>query len=261
LVGRPKKRAGIVDTRFFDSVTAAWLPTESNSIDPKYHEAANALADWAGPEWHASESGFWRLRHFLVDACEKWRSYDWQADFEWFHRRKAAKMRQPDLERAVRRFLRECESSLDQRALHFLAIQMLATFFPDARIEMSREEGVSLAAQSLLSLERYVSLPDQGPVKFGPLEYDRFPRELPSPRTAISIVLADIVTTFRSDGQAKATSIAFPRKPELSHNLPWVSLAHFADAVLEDDEEIGPEAIAKSVKSSFKTIARIYRSP
>jgi hypothetical protein len=78
---RPKKRAGKVDTDFFNDVSPMWQQPGREAIPREFQEAVEALADWIGPNWHDQESsGFFLMRNDLIRRVMRWQSYDWASD-------------------------------------------------------------------------------------------------------------------------------------------------------------------------------------
>ena len=231
-MAKPRKCRDVVDSNFFTGVTPLWVGPGRVPIPERFHAASFSLADWAtsrlptdsDQNWSASESGFWALRHFLIEATERWHSYDWKADEDLIASRKRDEKHKEALAKATRAFRQALGKSAFRRAERDLGVSIVAALSPEARIEMTYEDGCNAVANALRELESRASQPDWQPVRYGPLLYDTLPVRLPKPEIAVALVLADLVTGFRKDGH-NTGGIHFPRPAVLSPDLPWKAIA------------------------------------
>ncbi len=153
------------------------------------------------------------------------------------------------------------EQSPTRKAQRDLGISILAELCPSAEVQLGYDEGCDAVLRALVGFEARASKSDRSNYRFGPLGYDRLPHRLPKREIAIAVVLADLITGFRKDGGAKG-GVLFPRKPELSPNLPWTAIAEFSVALSDDpDVSISPDNVAGRVRNIVGKVTRIWRLP
>ena len=266
-MAKPRNRPDVVNSDFFSGVTPLWVGPGRAPIPERFHAASFSLADWvtsrlprnSDQNWSASESGFWPLRHFLIEATERWHSYDWKADEDLIASRKLDEKHLETLAKATCAFRHALGKPALRRAERDLGVSIVAALSPDARIEMTHEDDCNAVANALRELENWASQPDRHPARYGPLLYDTLPARLPKPEIAVALVLADLVTGFRKDGH-NAGGIHFPRPAALSPELPWKAIAEFATAFSDDPEaSITPENVATRVRNLRGKVAQIMR--
>ncbi len=266
-MAKPRNRPDVVTSEFFTGVTPLWVGPGRASIPERFHAASFSLADWAtsrlprnsDQNWSASESGFWPLRHFLIDATERWHSYDWKADEDLIASRKRDEKHLETLAKATRAFRQALGKSAFRRAERDLGVSIVAALSPEARIEMKYEDGCNAVANALREFESIAIRPNRQPVRYGPLLYAALPARLPKPEIAVALVLADLVTGFRKDGNNMG-GIHFPRPAALSPELPWKAIAEFATAFSDDPEaSINPDTVATRVRNLRRKVVQIMR--
>jgi hypothetical protein len=261
-MAKPRNRPAIVNSSYFDGVTPLWVAPGRDPVSTQFHAASRSLADWAGPDWSENEkSGFFSLREFLIDACEKWKAYDWDRDRAQIATRKQDDKHRETLARTTKAFRLALHKSAFQRAERDFGIAIAAALCPEGRIDLTYAQGCDAVGAALKDFETMAARRDLSPVQFGPLLYDTFPQRLPDRQIAVALVLADFVTGFRKD-QHRAGGLFFPRASLLSLNLPWKAIAEYATAFTDDPAaSINPENIATRVGNLHKKVARIYRHP
>lgn len=261
-MAKPRNRPTKVNTAYFDGVTPLWVGPGRDPVPLQFHAASVSLADWAGPDWPENEkSGFFPLRHFLIGACDKWKTYNWDRDRAQITLRKQDDKHRETLARTTKAFRLALRKSAFRQAERDIGIAIAAALFPEGRIDLTYAQGCDAVGAALKDFEARAAGRDRAPVRFGPLLYDTFPKRLPDREIAVALVLADFVTGFRKD-QHRAGGRTFPRAPLLSPNLPWKAIAEFATAFTDDPAaSINPENIAMRVGNLHKKVARIYRLP
>jgi hypothetical protein len=268
-MAKPRNRPDVVNSDFFTGVTPLWVGPGRAPIPERFHAASFSLADWAtsrlprnsDQNWSVSESGFWPLRHFLIEATERWHSYDWKADEDLIASRKRDEKHQETLAKATRAFRQALGKSAFRRAERDLGVSIVAALSPEARIEMTYEDGCNAVANALRELESRAGRPNHQPVRYGPLIYKALPQRLPKPEVAVALVLADWVTQFRRDSY-RAGDGSFPRAPLLSPELPWTAITLFATAFSDDPQaQFDHRKIASSVKNLRGKVMQIMSKP
>jgi hypothetical protein len=261
-MAKPRNRPDAVNSAYFEGVTPLWVAPGRAPIPERYRAASFSLADWAGPNWPDNNaSGFFPLRHYLIGACEKWQTHNWQADRDLITTRKRDAKDGQTLAKATGALRQAIGSSSFRRAGLDLGVSIAAALCPNAKFEMTYEDGCNAVANALRDFEKQSLRPDRFPVRFGPLFYDSFPARLPEREIAVALVLADFVTGFRKD-EHRAGGIDFPRPAVLSPKLPWKAIAEFATAFSDDPEaSINPDNVATRVRNLRRKVARIMRSP
>ncbi|GAA4047831.1 hypothetical protein [Parerythrobacter jejuensis] len=260
-MAKPRNRPDAVSSTYFEGVTPLWVAPGRAPIPERYHAASFSLADWAGPSWpDNAASGFFPLRHFLIEACAKWQAHDWQADRDQIAARKQDARHRPSLVKATQAFRQAIGRSSFRRAERELGVSIAAEFCPHAKFELEHKDSCNAVANALRELEKRWSRVDRSPVRFGPLLYDTIPR-LPEREIAVALVLADLVTGFRKD-EHRAGGNHFPRPAVLSPKLPWKAIAEFATAYSDDPEaSINPDNVAMRVRNLRGKVAQIMRYP
>jgi hypothetical protein len=220
------------------------------------------LADWVGPDWSDNDaSGYFPLRHYLMGASERWSAYDWKADEDLIASRKRDEKHHETLAKATRAFRQALGKSAFRRAERDLGVSIVAALSPEARIEMTYEDGCNAVANALRELESRAGRPNRQPVRYGPLIYKALPQRLPKPEVAVALVLADWVTQFRRDSY-RAGDGGFPRAPLLSLELPWTAITLFATAFSDDPQaQFDHRKIASSVKNLRGKVMQIMSKP
>lgn len=243
-------------------MTPLWVPPGEALIPERFHGASCSLADWAGPTWFNNEaSGYFPLRHYLIDICERWHAYPWLADADLIAVRKRDAKHRKALAQAARAFRNAIGRSAFRKAERDLGVSIAAALCPDALIDLAYEEGCNAVASALRAVESDALRPDRFPARFGPLLYGTIPQRLPEREIAVALVLADVVTGFRKDEHRRG-NVNFPRAPQLSPNLPWKAIAEFATAFSEDREvSIHPDNVATRVKNLSGKVIQIWRYP
>lgn len=259
---KPRNRPRSVNTAHFSGVTPLWVQPGQAPVSECYHAASMSLADWAGPAWSDNDaSGYFPLRHFLVGICERWRSYDWQADADLIATRKRAAKNREALARATRAFRHALGQSAFRTAERDLGVSIVHALSQNPRTAMKYEEGCDAVSTALRALEDDALRPDRAPVRYGPLTYCMMPQRLPEREIAVALVLADLVTGFRKD-EHRGGGVQFPRQPQLSPNLPWKAIAEFATANSDDGEaKTHPDNVATRVRNLRRKVAQIRRYP
>lgn len=223
-MARPRNRPDAVNSAYFEGVTPLWVAPGRAPIPERYHAASFSLADWAGPDWPDNDaSGFFPLRHYLIGACEKWQTHNWQADWDLIAARKRDAKHRQTLAKATRAFRQAIGSSSFRRAERDLGVSIATALCPSAKLEMTYEDGCSAVVSALRDFEKQSLRPDRFPVRFGPLLYDTFPTRLPKREIAVALVLADFVKrrTFISPS---AVSFVLARQiSSLNSSIPCFS--------------------------------------
>lgn len=260
-MSRPRRRPDVVSSLYFKNVTPLWVGPGKPAVDRVYHEAAFTLADWTGPDWPDNEKGgFFPLREYLIQACERWRSYNWEEDRrkieEWRRGRRYNDM----LLRSIGNLKTELKRSPYGEGYRDLGISIVAELAPTAVIDLTYQEGIK-AVQRGLDRFTQISQLRRRPCRYGCIEYLDLPRRLPRREVAIALALADLVTGFRRDPH-QAGALWFPRPPVLSPRLPWKAIGQFAGARSDaPDGGLSPENIQTLVTNLARQVSRIWRFP
>lgn len=261
-MAKPRNRPDMVNSADFEDVTPLWVGLGRAPIPERFHAASLSLADWAGPDWSDNDaSGYFPLRHYLMQASERWSTYDWKADEDLIASRKRDEKHRETLAKATLAFRLALGKSAFRRAERDLGVLIAAALSPEARIEMTYEDGCNAVANALREFERRESQPNRQSVRYGPLIYRDLPQRLPKPEVAVSLVLADMVTQFRRDSY-RAGDGSFPRAPLLSPQLPWTAITLFATAFSDDPQaHFDHRKIASSVKNLRGKVMQIMFTP
>lgn len=180
-MAKPRNRPRSTETTHFEGVTPLWGGPNKPPIPEHFHAASMSLADWAGPNWSNNDAtGFFPLRHFLIEASERWHAYDWQADEDLIASRRRDEKHRKTLAQATRAFRQAIGRSAFRRAERDLGISITSALCPNAQISMPYTDGCDAIARALRDFERTALRPDRFPVRFGPLLYDSLPSRLPS---------------------------------------------------------------------------------
>lgn len=260
-MSRPRKRPEVVSSRYFANVTPLWVGPGKPPIDRVYHGAASSLADWAGPDWPDNEkSGFFPLREYLIQACERWASFDWEQDRRNIEQWRSSRKRINSLIRTTKAFEAELKLTPNGQAYRDLGISIVGEVAPEAEINLTYQEGIKAVQRGL---DRFAQDSQRFPrsYRYGSIEYADIPHRLPRHEIAIALVLADLVTGFRRD-RHQAGALWFPRPPVLSPRLPWKAIGQFAGARSDaPDGGLSPENVQTLVTNLARQVSRIWRFP
>lgn len=261
-MAKPRKRPTKVKSAYFEGVTPLWNGPKNTPVPPQYIDACNTLADWAGPEWPDNDAtGFFPLRHYLIDACEKWTAYNWEADKRNIEARRSDERHRDTLLRATKAFRLALRESAFRRAERDVGLEIALALSPECQIDMTYEQGCDKVSQALLSFENLMEKPDPGACRFGPLFYLKFPARLPSRETALAIVLADLVTEIRRDQHRRRRNLHF-RVPLISDDTPWKAITEFVTANSDDvDAKMTPQKLHFSANRHLPTVTEIRLFP
>lgn len=247
-----------IDTKYFEGVTPLWVPPDRQPIPEKYHPAVRSLAEWAGPEWPENESsGFFLMRTILLNSCVFWEEYDWIRNQKRWRDRRANDKNRASLKSAAIKFQGALSAAPfnSERLSWFRSI----TLNPEISIseKMTNASAIEAIDQGIRMFVDHVSNASKVPFLFGPLEYPRPPRTLPSKFVAIALYLADLVSIWRRDGLEEG-SIDYPHKPRITKRLPWKAIAQFACPPGSDpDDSLNPNNVQSLVTSASKRIVRV----
>jgi hypothetical protein len=239
-----------------------WVPPSKPPIPERYHDAVEALADWAGPDWGDNDrTYFFPIRGYLIECYERWLQYDWEADRAAVREWRRGRRFQASLVQAATRFHAELERSSYMDAYRKLGLSIGAELAPDAKNSMSYDEGIAAARRGMDYFVRWIGRPERFLCRFGCVEFEAPPARLPKMEVAIALSLADFVTGFRRDGR-QAGALWFPRPPELSKNLPWKAISLIVSNSRDDSEnDISPEGTQARVEKLASRVTRIHRYP
>lgn len=243
-MAKPRKRPTLVNSDYFDGVTPLWHGPKNTPVPPQYIDACNTLADWAGPEWPDNDAtGFFSLRHYFIDACEKWNAFNWEADKQLIVAHRKDERHRDTLLRATKAFRLALRKSAFRRAERDVGLEIALALCPECQCDLTYEQGCEAVSQALQRFEDMNARRDFGKCRFGPLWYETFPQRLPKRETALAIVLADLFTELRRDEHRSSRRLPF-RFPLISEGTPWKAIAEFVTACSDDAEaKITPEKI------------------
>jgi hypothetical protein len=261
-MGRRKTIPETIDAKFFVGVTPLWHPPTSASIPERYHEAVYELARWAGPGWAQNdETDFFLIRNLTVRSCEAWRAYEWNHDRAIIAHRKDDRQ----LLKAPKKLSFPFRQILGGNRFNCFKIQFTRIFLASLKIPLpdgtTNGQAIDAFDEAFSFLAEAIDRGDKLPARFGALEYDTFPKSLPTSSVALALVLADQITFFRRDGHQKGT-LSNPHEPHLSPQLPWKAIAYFAAAAFDAaDETLSEFDVQQRVESLAKSVSLVWWCP
>ncbi len=255
---RPKKIDKVTDTHFFNDVTPLWVSPGRPPVEVRYHDAISALVEWIGPDWVDNDkTWFFPMRSILVKSCESWAVHDWQSDFEWIEERKADIKHLPELDRAFENFLLVLNKAPFRHKKRLLGLTFLAELDSNSTSGLSNKDGIAAVDRAVEWFSGNLKIKDRAYARYGAIEYDGIPPQLPRREVAIALSLADQITWMRRDGLSEGT-LNCPHKPSISKNLPWKVIALFASANSTDgDNELSTSNVQTLVKSLARKVVLV----
>jgi hypothetical protein len=268
-MARTRNRSESVSTDHFEGVTPLWVKPGGAPIPERYHDASQSLASWAASlpgcepdDWsNNNKTGFFVIRHYWILACERWLGHDWDRDNAANNALHKAKNAAGPLLKAARQFHTALDRSAIPDAWDGLGLELAAALNFGEMVDLKDDRRNLAVQQAFRAFEvRLKGLADRT-YRFGPLRYRKLPRKIP-PETALSIVLADIVTECRSDGAGCRRGRNPRRVPKISERTPWKAIAEFVKANRDDAaEQCDPEAIQFKVDRHLASVHEIVLFP
>lgn len=234
---KTRKHRDLVESKYFHGVTHLWVPPNKAPVPERYHVACGYLADWAvslpgcrAEDWADNDkTGYLVIRHYIVLACESWRTFDWEKASNDNRALREARRASTSLLTATSRFREAMGSFCVNRALGGRGHETAKTLHPDQRVALKEALDTDAVKDAVYAYEQSLERLANLPIQFGPLHYQGVPREVRQ-ETALAIVLADIITECRRDSGGCRRGKHPLRVPKISENTPWKAIAEFLKA-------------------------------
>lgn len=247
-----------VDSPYFNNVTPLWAAPSREPVPEKYHDAVQALAEWAGPAWPDNkQTNFFLIRMVVIQSCDSWAEYNWEADEQWISEIRSDERLRPRLVKATAALA----NLLDQPGFRNLKRQFLLNLLQDIGSDvpagLTNDDATKAVEHSFRQLTDGAAIRSWPRVRYGAIEYDSLPTRLPQKEVAIALSLADRITFFRKDGHS-AGSLFTPHPPNVSPDLPWRAIAYFASANASADNQLDPSSVQTQVASLARSVETVY---
>jgi len=271
-VAKTKSRQKFVQSLCFGQGAAIWRSPKQVSISPIspiYHEAVETLADWIGPGWdNNKKTGFFPLRDLILKQIETWRQYDWQLDENRISKTRIARRNSKNIISTFDNFNANFSDSEQTDALVWLGHSIAGFLHPGLPRNGSNEEYAENVKRGLKTFRSNFVSSLENSVRFGPLEYETLPKQLPHRQIAMAILLCDLISSRRLNindsgiERSLRTSRWDGNQPRISKNVPWHAIGLFVTADSNaSDADIEIANLQHRVKSAIKSVSSIHLRP